>query len=1586
VFCCVVTKRFLLLYPAQAREMMPQLVRLFIVCVLFVWHPFVPCQAIRLGARADPLDMTGLGGEFGVSSTGSASGATGATGSSESGGTGSSYAEDLKRSVRLANPLLSGKELMRLGEAQLKLETEKRFLAVSAEEGKESKDLYVKTLRDFFEKEIVDMSAKELSRELTRRRIVPTSAGIAALRDQVRAQLKMPQQFPAGVTWHPSFDTPNANNSCPVTHDCAVCTAAPGCGFMSNLRLCLAGNHVGPSRRSLRLKLEDLTNKQVVAQFWVYGSCPAAPCSTYSNCRSCLADKFCGWCAGSATCHEDVDGESPLNAKCASGWCSHPEGGAPNYFRTHTHPHNPEVQGQCSVCEKKIVENAGKVSAQEVQAASEILEKIDAHNATNAKPSLEAKEAVAAEEHVRSAQKQLDVAEKDTSATKTKEVIKAKAELDAAKKVAVESEARAELAGKDQRAVEQVQAAAEANADAAETKKSKLYVSTQQLCDRAASTNAPEDKAACDQAKKDYESAESRAQAAIRESEAVSEQAISKADEATKLKVTAALSAEKAGKLPTVAHKKVPKTLTQSIAADVVDSAKALPNETGAGMNSSSATLQEEVRLSRAEAELAEANEKKVALEAKMSTGRPSNKTKAAFAVENGRIAIAEAKAKLEKSKMSNSSAAEKAKAAMEVKVARGQENLAVSEQKLADAMPEQRAAYEKAAKKASLSLDEMRAESREKNADAAVRAAEIKVAAGGTADVDAARREKAAATDAVATTMEKVGEESGDAKMLARAKKEAALAAEQAMMADKLAGASAVETAAKAHKVLETVLQNGTPEQISLAAQRATEADQAVARMEARRSSGNKPTAADIVMKKSLHQKFLKQIVARMKKETGLTPKNQQLLDPLANGTAPANSTQNGTAPETPAQNGTDAMTKLQMVEEEADKRAVELGLAPPQHPPLSDQEVLKHNGVDALARFSKLADSTSNDKNVFSGTLEITGIVCHDWTDEFEGLLGNVLADYIRTSRNNIALKPQCDTQSNVGILPIDFKVVTKSRVEVRQYRASIISCLDNTTCPFVQDFKGKVQRFGVDGTKIVVSLVADQKALVGDEWAVGKLSLSNLKLLFGKPAPARGNGLKEHVEDRMSYARLLGDRVASFSAIADAEAFDTLQMAGFKAKEAAAKVVYERAAKYVQQNLSDVTNVDIIRSAREQLVNATRNMHEVDTEYERLNKSKLEWPSVRDVVEQLEPLSAVLELARGCKIIGNGSDVRATPGCNFHAKQAEAILNSTKNALKEMGGSQESATGKAAEEAQKKFMADFQAIENRRAKRLQKAHDQRIMHANEQKFKRTRAIAQYHKRRQEEDSKRKQKKYQQYLASDSAQNRLFEAVENETDTEAANSVYRSRVDILKMKASEHEEEELEAEKNEAIQEAKRFENSTDPRVLAEKEVYIKKAVKVSEEEKKAISKARYEAEMAKNRASAEMLKAEKQEAENEIADAKKEDSNNMKALMGKASSDSQTGAASDLGSIEGIKERLRTATNPELRIALEAKLAEAAKMEKESPLRRSDVQLGGPEDGISHNGLGRPSLDDMDQVPTTEDYQKRASGDGSIVNVGF
>merc|ERR1711871_1908873 len=317
----------------------------------------------------------------------------------------------------------------------------------------------------------------------------------------------------------------------------------------------------------------------------------------------------------------------------------------------------------------------------------------------------EGREAVAAEDHVQAVQK----------------------ELETAKKVAVGAEVRAELAGKDQRAIEQVQAVAEAKADEAETKKSNLYVSTQQLCDRAASTNDAEDKAACEKAKMEYENAQSRAQTAIRESEALSEQAIMKADQATKLKVSAALAAEKAGKLPVPAERQPSKTLTEAKAKDVLESDKPTAVDSGNSSNVSTADLQEQVRQSRVEAELADANARKVALEAKVATGKPSNKTIAALAVENGKIKVAEAKAKLEKLKVSNASTTERTKAAMDLTVARGEEDFAVSEQKVADAPPDQRAAYE-----------------------------------------------KAAAIDAVATTMEKVGSENGDEKLMEEAKKEA--------------------------------------------------------------------------------------------------------------------------------------------------------------------------------------------------------------------------------------------------------------------------------------------------------------------------------------------------------------------------------------------------------------------------------------------------------------------------------------------------------------------------------------------------------------------------------------------------------------------------------------------------------------------------------------------------------------------------------------------------------------------------------------------------------------------------------------------
>ena len=58
------------------------------------------------------------------------------------------------------------------------------------------------------------------------------------------------------------------------------------------------------------------------------------------------------------------------------------------------------------------------------------------------------------------------------------------------------------------------------------------------------------------------------------------------------------------------------------------------------------------------------------------------------------------------------------------------------------------------------------------------------------------------------------------------------------------------------------------------------------------------------------------------------------------------------------------------------------------------------------------------------------------------------------------------------------------------------------------------------------------------------------------------------EDHIENRMTYARLLSDRVSAFSAIADAEKYDH-KLEGIKAQEAAAKADYERAAKYVQYN---------------------------------------------------------------------------------------------------------------------------------------------------------------------------------------------------------------------------------------------------------------------------------------------------------------------------------------------------------------------------------------------------------------------------------
>ena len=147
-------------------------------------------------------------------------------------------------------------------------------------------------------------------------------------------------------------------------------------------------------------------------------------------------------------------------------------------------------------------------------------------------------------------------------------------------------------------------------------------------------------------------------------------------------------------------------------------------------------------------------------------------------------------------------------------------------------------------------------------------------------------------------------------------------------------------------------------------------------------------------------------------------------------------------------------------------------------------------------------------------------------------------------------------------------------------------------------------------------------------------------------------------------------------------------------------------------------------------------------------------------------------------------------------------------------------------------------------------------KAVEGNEQKFKRNRAIKNWHKRKFEEDEKKKKVRYQQYLAADRVQNKLFEAVENETDSAAAKEMYEAQLGVKKMQIEQREEENLESERREASKELDKV-NASD---TVAKEIMVRKAVKISEEEKKAISKAKYEAEMAKSRAGAALLSAER------------------------------------------------------------------------------------------------------------------------------
>ena len=1527
--------------------------------------------------------------DFAGTSTGStgSSGATGGMTGSNSYGTGPTGTdESLKHEIRASYPMLSGLDMLRMSADRLKLELEHRSLTpvVMAADAREDarKELYISQLKAFFRRELLDMTAEELKVELTRRRALPTERMPlkANLRQQLNSHLITPRSFPSvGAIWQPGFDTPNANNSCPVTHDCAECTAVPGCGFMSHLRVCLEGNHDGPNVNSLRLKLETLTNKAIVKQFWSYGSCPAAPCSTYRKCGSCLADKYCGWCAGTGTCFEDADGKRPLNGTCDAGWCSHPEQGLPHFFRAHTHPFNPEIRAHCLACEARMQPTDGVndvdraiapfANVTNVTAVAKVAEK----KLTAAKADLKKMESMV--------ERAPNVVANVVNLHKAQDLVVAD------EKLAVNSEARAALAGKDQRELESAQAKAQVKADEAEQAKAAQYKTTESVCDRADHSGLPEDKEACAKARQMLDIVDAKAQTAIRESEAIAEVAIGKTDEANKLAMAAAVAKSKVANMQGVRQRSNTKTmsLTAAIADDVLTIHSVPNNQNASEANNSVAALAEEVKLARVESELADANAQKVALEEKIQAGPATNATKAALALENARIQVALAKKEKESAVARKASPMAQTKALLDLKVARARQSVAEVAQKLASSMPGMVEHYAKQSRLSQATLEEIIAERRSKLAELKLQAAEVSALSGGKSNLDAARRERAAATADVAATMERVAEQNGDSKIKTMAEKEAAIAAEQALMADKLAGSDAVGAVTKADQALEAAMKTGVPEEISEAAKRAHEAEQAVVRYKAREKNGFKPTRADQDFKRSLYQKFLKKATIRLRKQFGLTPVAMETN--RTNATSPANSM---------GRNGTDPLFDLEKLDEEANERAVEIGLSPPKHPPVLPEEQMAKTGENAVAKFTEMATLAEAGGLVFSATLELTKLVCQDWTPKVEGALVSALASYIRVDKNAIALKPQCDTTSRVGILPVDFSVAGKSREDVRRWQTLVKTCLDNSTCPFVEEFCDDIKMLGFSVPNMVISLVTTSEKKFGDEWAAGKLSKDNLKLMFGKAAPQRGHGLKEHIEDQMSYARLLGDRVTAFSAVVDAQNFDHLQMEGLEAKEKAARAAYERAAKYVQYNLSDVSE-EMIRTARQQLINATRKLHEVETEYMRMNKSKSVWPAAKELVEDIEPLAAVLEMARGCNITINGTRTTATVGCSYHLRKAEAIVNETKKALTKFEEVEESedenrynaATRAAASAAQAKFLRDFNTLQERRAKRVAEAATKKALQDNEENYKRKRALAKYHNRKNEEDTKMKQDKYNRYLAADSVQNKLFEAVENETDTLAAKNMYEARVEMMKMNMAKKEEEEMDLDKMRATEEVREVmkQNVTTftAEQLAEKEAVVAKAVKISEEEKKAVSKARYEAEMAKNRASAALLKSEKDESEKEIIAAKEEDERDMESLVS-ASFGSATGMEQEKefiignvrsGSPDRLRDAILQAKTPALRVALEAKLAEAQKLENGSgAIRRTDVQL--PGHAYDHNSIGRPPPEDVVSVPTTEDYAARAVGD--------
>jgi hypothetical protein len=109
---------------------------------------------------------------------------------------------------------------------------------------------------------------------------------------------------------------------------CGACTANPKCGYCPTTGACFAGDATGPTPTWIR-EPESTGDSQKLFQYvtncsaWNYAYCIDQPCNTYASCSSCLADSFCGWCAGTGKCMEG-DTAGSVGEWCPRAWIHSP--------------------------------------------------------------------------------------------------------------------------------------------------------------------------------------------------------------------------------------------------------------------------------------------------------------------------------------------------------------------------------------------------------------------------------------------------------------------------------------------------------------------------------------------------------------------------------------------------------------------------------------------------------------------------------------------------------------------------------------------------------------------------------------------------------------------------------------------------------------------------------------------------------------------------------------------------------------------------------------------------------------------------------------------------------------------------------------------------------------------------------------------------------------------------------------------------------------------------------------------------------------------------------------------------------------